>query len=470
MPMTMATTASPRSAAFLTVKHIGLLFSTTLGTAFLAFLTNLLLTRGLSMQAYGRLAALLAAINVATPIASIGLGWFWLDLFGREGRPAVRWIQPALRLSAVATGLAAALLLLYATATGTDRATGFEAGLLLIPVLLGQTLVDTTAARFQLEERYAALACWQLVTQAGRSLVAFGLLASGVPDMLALLAGYALVGLIVFAVSWASVRRVARAEIHFAGHPPAERGGAGMSPQVWDVLVQAMPYSLMTLFYLLGSQAIVSVVDFQLGSTRAAVYNVAYMVTALVYLFPSVVYGKYLSSKILRWSTHDRPMFVAVFHVAFAAHVIIGIASAALVLLLGPVVIPFVFGARYGESAQVLAILAYCIPLRFAQHAYGSLMLSKEHIRRKISYMACSSGACVALVFVLTPAFGLRGAAYAALVAEIMVLVLYAYGASRHVDGIQVIESFRPSGLRRSFMHVYRHGKPGDGVELIRSA
>lgn len=460
----MDTNTHRAAAALLTARRIGLLFSTTIGTAFLAFLTNLVLSRGMSMEGYGRLSALLAAINIATPIASVGLGWVWLELFGREGRAAVRWIAPALRLAAVATLLSSAFLVLYVVTTESHREVGLRTGLLAIPILLGQTLVDSTAARFQLEERYTALALWQLVTQAGRSLVAFALVAMGAAGTVALLTGYAIVGIVVCAVSWHSVRRVARGDIHFAGHPRAQAPSGATAPRLKEVLVHVAPYSLVTLLYLVGSQAIVAVVDYRIGSASAAVYNVAFLVTSLIYLFPSVVYGKYLASKLLRWWNHDRPMFIAVFHVALAGHVIVGVVCAVLVAVLAPLVIPFVFGARYRESVDVLAILAFCIPFRFAQHAYGSLMLSKEHIRRKIAYMACASVTSVGLAYMLTPAQGLKGAAAAALVAELIIFVLYVHGASRYIEGINVLDSLRLSSLRRSFMHVYRGGSPAGPI------
>ena len=79
--------AARSTDAFL--SRVAVLLCGTFGTALLAFATQIILTRALSVPEYGRLAAMLAAVNVLTPFALIGIGWYWLELFGREGMRAI---------------------------------------------------------------------------------------------------------------------------------------------------------------------------------------------------------------------------------------------------------------------------------------------------------------------------------------------------------------------------------------------
>ena len=197
-----------------------------------------------------------------------------------------------------------------------------------------------------------------------------------------------------------------------------------------------------------------SIVAVMLGSADAAIYNVAYLVYALVCLVPNVTYVKFLSSKLLRWWHQDRRMFDAVFHVGLVAHLVMGIICALLLGGVAPWLLPLAFGERYAASSSLLMILALGIPMRFVQHTYGSLLFSKDHIRRKLTYMGYAGVACVSLNIALIPSFGVRGAALAAVLTELFLLLVYMWGVAKYVEGIQVRDSFRIETLRSAFGYV----------------
>lgn len=441
------------------LSRIAVLLCGTFGTALLAFATQIILTRSMAVPEYGRLAALLAAVNVLTPFALIGIGWYWLELFGREGARARRWIAPALRLALLAGLLSTALLVSYVLGTAAaDTGQAVLLALLIVPVLLGQSLAEGTAVRLQLEERYFALAAWQSMPQLGRAVVALALLALGSVSITGVVAGYALVAALISAVSLVSLEQVRGGRIALAGHAPVDRRAAlEPAPSLPEVLGAAAPYCLVTLFYLIYSQGIVAMVNPLLGSEAAGIYNVAFLITAAVYLIPNVVYMKYLASKILRWWSHDRAMFNSAFHLGVATHLATGVGCGVLVGASASWIIPALFGSRYVAAVPVLWILALGIPVRFVQHSYGSALFSKEHIGRKIRYMGCAAAASVVLTALLAPMLGVAGAAAAAVLSELLLLALYVYGVARHVDGLDVLATFRPSTLFLSFGYVRRH-------------
>jgi O-antigen/teichoic acid export membrane protein len=171
-------------------------------------------------------------------------------------------------------------------------------------------------------------------------------------------------------------------------------------------------------------------------------------------LVPNVTYVKFLSSKLLRWWHQDRRMFDAVFHVGLVAHLVMGIVCALLLGGVAPWLLPLVFGERYAVSSPLIMILALGIPVRFVQHAYGSLLFSKDHIRRKLAYMSSAGVASVGLNIALIPSLGIRGAALGAVLTELMLLLVYMWGVAKHVEGIQVRDSFRIETLRSAFGYV----------------
>jgi O-antigen/teichoic acid export membrane protein len=116
--------------------------------------------------------------------------------------------------------------------------------------------------------------------------------------------------------------------------------------------------------------------------------------------------------------------------------------------------VPFIFGARYSEAVPVLMVLAISIPIRFVQHAYASAFYSKEHMWRKVAYMGISAAISVILSITLTPIFGLPGAALSSVASELSLLLLFFRGVGRHVGGINVWSTFRPSILRQSMRYI----------------
>ncbi len=453
------------------IERIGMLLVGTFGTAALAFATQLMLTRSMDLDEYGRLAALLAAVNVLTPVASLGIGWFWLDIFGREGYGAFRWIRNSIRLSCIASALCVPLLFAYVFHTeGTDPVENLMISVFLIPVLVSQSFTDSTSARLQLEERYLKLALWQMLTQFSRTLIVLVFVLYGVPRLTRLLGGYSVVGLITLGISIWSIQSVRRGAIRLVGHEPASTGTSATAradgrwnglatvtePTLAEVASHAGPYSFVTFFYLVYSQGVVTIVAAMLGSAEAAFYNVAYLMVALIYLIPNVIYVKFLASKILRWWNQDRVMFDAVFHVGLIGHLGMGVACVAGVMLVGPTMLPLVFGMDFGPSIPVLMVLSLGIPFRFVQHSYGSLLFSKQHIRRKIGYMGVAAGLSVMLNLVLIQPFGLMGAAAASVSSEIILLLLYMRGVSRHVEGVALRQSLDWVILRHSFLHLIR--------------
>lgn len=430
------------------------------GTAVFGFVAQFLLARGLQVGDYGRLAALLAVVNVLTPLASCGVGWFWLQVYGEEGRFAVRWIVPTLRVTMITAAVASLLLGAYiALSGGGNLGRTTITTMILVPVLLGQCLAESMSARLQIEERYILFAGWQFLTQLGRVLVVLLMLWTARHDLDFVLWGYAIVGAGIAAISMKSVDTMRRGHIRPAGHRNDSpiRTLEGI-PSLWGIFRSSISYGLITLFYLLYSQAIVAIVGVILGHEAAAMYNVAFLIVTALYLIPSVIYTKYLVGKIFRWWVHDRGMFTAVFHVGVITQLILGLAFMILVMATAHELVPLLFGSRYSSAVPILLILAIGIPIRFVGHAYGSAFFSKDNVRRKVRYMAVAAAVAVIFNLLLQPLLGLTGAAVSAVCAEVALLVLYIQGTVRHVADINAASTFRLQTVRESLAYVAAGG------------
>jgi len=410
----------------------------TVGNALIAFLTQLVLTRCLDVSAYGEVVAITAAVTLLVPVAGISTGWFWLELYGRERQAAVRWGRASRKAAVLAMSASCLVLgayLVFAMGGRADMAVVACA----CAMLLGQTLAESRAVRLQLEERYFSLAVWLTAPQALRSMAVVALVSAASLAGRATLGAYAIVGLVVAALSIPSLQRLTNGRIRLAGAVSPQAGvPQDWLPGMWRCLRAAWPYALVTLFYLIYSTGILALSNPLIGATASAYYNIGFLIFNSLAMLPSVIYGKYLAGKLFRWWTHDQDKFVAAFHLGVASHFVLGLALGALTILAAPFFVPLLFGESYRASVPVVQILALGVPIRFVQHGYGAVLFSKDHIRRKVAYMGQAALLSVLLLLWLAPAYGVNGAAACAVASELALLCLYMYGAARHVGPIDV--------------------------------
>lgn len=427
---------------------ISMIFTGTVLSSGLAFVTQILLARSLEASAFGRLSVVLVAINFFTPVGSVGVNWLLLRVFGQEGWQAERWLRPAALLVCSTTVASAAGLLAYLATSGvlTSLSPVVLVGAVLI--LFGQIGVDLGSSSFQIEDRYRALTLLQAAPQAGRFVIV-ALMALGA--MLSedhVITGYGLLGLglsVVAVRSLLDLRRKAR------GH---RAPGAAAVARIRDLFGEASPFAFMTLFYVIYFQGGLVLVERLAGSRAAAEYNASSLVFAALSLIPNVIYMKFLAAKICRWAEHDRKTFVAVFHIGVPAMAACGGILAILLVLLAHPLTAVLYGGKYGDAATLVMIRAIAVPISFAQMTYSSLFISKTEMIRKVSYLGTTAVVAVVANLILVSAYGVAGAAMSAVIAETVLLVLHMVGASKHIGGIDIRATPRLGTLRASVRHL----------------
>lgn len=441
--------------------RIFMLLLGTAGNALVAFLTHLVLTRHLPVADYGRVVALTAAVTMLVPVASMSIGWFWLELYGREREAAARWGRSARLACLVVLPVSMAALSGYVLLTQAGGDGPFLAACACV-MLAGLALAESRAVRLQLEERYFSLALWQVSPQALRSMAVLGIGFAVAFSAQAAVAAYAAAALLTAALSIGSLRTVTGNSLVLPGSPAARPAAvARQLPDVRACLRAAWPFSLVTLFYLVYSTGILALLDPLVGAQASAYYNVGFLIFNSLAMVPSVIYGKYLAGKLFHWWSHDQRKFVAAFHLGVAAHGVLGLVLGALTWLLAPLFVPLLFGEHYHAAVPVVQILAFGVPVRFIQHGYGSVLFSKEHIQRKVRYMGKAAVLSVLLLLVLAPARGAAGAAMAAVGSELALLLFYMYGAARHVAPIRLQATVSPRTLGAAYRELVRPASGG---------
>ena len=431
---------------------VSMLLTGTLASSLFSFAAQLLLARLLVPEAFGRIAALLAAINFFTPVAAAGVNWFLLQAFGREGWGAMRWLRPSAVLVALTTGLSATGVGLYAMCSLDAAGPPVIAAAILI--LAGQVAVELASARLQLTGSFAGLPVWQSATQAGRFVVLGVAALMPAPSSTGVVVGYALVGLVTASGGALLLAGLWRRRVALSGHGADPGPSALPAPSLAQTAREAAPFAMVTMFYVLYFQGAIVILEWMRGGEAAASYNAAFLVISAIALIPNVVYMKLMMAPLCRWAVHDRPMFQAAFHVGLAAMALAGMGLFAVTAATAHWLIPLMFGPRYAGAAPVLAILALGIPVRFVQMAYSSLFISRENTARKARYLGIAALAATAASISLVPPLGIKGAAIATVFAEAVLLALHVNGAARFIDGISIGDTARPAKLRHAARHL----------------
>jgi O-antigen/teichoic acid export membrane protein len=418
------------------VKTISLLWISSILGAGCAFLTQVLLARELGPAAFGMFAATLAMVMLVAPLASFGVGGFWLKAFGQEGWQAVRWLRGSLKYTLLTILLALAALFSWAMFGPHDAITR-NLLIVLSVYLLGQVAVDLVSSKLQLEERYLALALWQFLPHLLRLLLVAVLALVMVQWMTLynIAYVYALISVAVFLLGAFLIWRMYRGQLALKGHGVAKVDASltGQSASIRQVIAQSWHFGLAGVFYLIYFQSDIILLKYITGDEAAGIYNVAFVIMAAVYILPSVIYQKFLLPKIHRWANHDRQKFYQVYRTGNWIMLVLGLLAMLGIWLLASFGVKLLFGDGYIAAVLPLSILALAAPARFLASSAGATLSTQHHLKNKIYIMAIAAVINLVLNALFIPLYGIEGAAATTVVTEVLLVFTMHIYARKYV-------------------------------------
>ena len=406
------------------VATISMLGIATATGAVMVFLTQTLLARELGPTAYGLFASSLATVTMIAPLAGFGLTQFRLKVYGAEGWAANRWLKPSLRFTVFTTSIAIAILVLWALVLAPHNGTRF-ALLVLIPVVFGILSIDLMSNKLRLEERYGAMALWQMAIPGSRLVVAIALLL--VPQLTGrfVAVSYCLISLLVALWAAPQIRTMVRGDIALHGHGPRPPDPVVpvADPGTLSLWSQAWAYGAFAVLYPVFFQISTILLKYLHSDAQAGMYSIGLAIMTAIYLIPATIYQKFLLLKLHRWNACDVPKFWRVYRQGNIAMFALGVLISIALVAVAPFVVPLVFGERYRGVVGILMILAFCPPIRFLSTAMGSALVIDEHMRLRVYAMALATVVAVGANALLIPHYGAHGAAWATVASELVLLI-----------------------------------------------
>jgi O-antigen/teichoic acid export membrane protein len=188
---------------------------------------------------------------------------------------------------------------------------------------------------------------------------------------------------------------------------------------------EAIPYGLSLFLTHLYTRTDVVLLGFLIGANAAGLYNVAYRVIFVLMLI--LQFGSRAifpqASRLYVDSSND---FKSLYHKFLNVTVLIGLPTAAGLWLIAPKFITLIFGEDFTESASVLRILAPILLLSLVSYIMGIFLMSSDRQVERTKVLGVVACASVIGNLTLILFFGVKGAAVAALLSQLLQVALYA--------------------------------------------
>lgn len=316
-------------------------------------------------------------------------------------------------LSVLAVPIAVGLgFLIYA-----DRSTTLKIGLVVmlcsIPFSVSS---EVTAAHFSAQTRNTVLAVINVIQQV--VFVGLVILAVSLHKSVVFCLGAALVGMIVASLITTGL---ARREVSFV--PSFDRG------VWWSMLRTSSPIGLAYVVGLLYFKADTLILSFLSTSKQIGYYGIAYSIVSVFLAVPIILTRTFLPSMVRATEeTIERSIQSTLTYFSIG-----GTFSAAAIMICGPTVVKIVAGSHFGASNAPLRILGFGLIFICIATALSSLCISRGSGDKIFVMSVVSLVLNVVLNVVAIPTFGIKGAAVATLLCEVVSLGLFVRLVRREV-------------------------------------
>lgn len=406
-------------------KDISILWISSIAGSASAFVIQLILAKILGPLRYGNFSSALTVVNIVTPLVGFGAAAMWLKVYGYHGNEiGCLWVRPSLRFTNVSSVLVFLLLCIIGMLMGDSYFLSLL--LILFPIVLAQAYAGLNVSREQIRGRYKYVALWQICPNLLRLLVVAALYFS-VYLFSFDVSPYLVAGL--FSIVSLLIYVFLRLNFSYAYKRPGDifyRNAQAVEKNitVLDSIRESWRFGVDGLVYLLYYQLSILIVFKIAGEHESGLYNLSFIFLSGAYVLPGVIFQKYLMPKLHRWAKNDREKIAKMISFGGRWMFFVGVAVALAVAGLGPLFIDYFIGMEYAQAANILYVLALCIPIKYMAASAGAALTSGNLLNVKLKIMMVGALICCLANFLLVPFYLGVGAAWATLITEISILAM----------------------------------------------
>jgi len=409
------------------VINIFFVWASTILNSLLAFITQVILARSLTVSSYGLLAASLGFIALLLPLAGFGISSFWLKSFGKEGSQASRWLKPSMKFL-----LLTILLLLIAVHLwaylGPNEATSRTLILILVWTILGTVSINIVSTKYQLEDNFFMYSLLQIMPVGLKTIAVVIIVNVGIKGNLIveISDSYLLITIFICSILYSRIISIWKGKINPAGHHPnSYLFELSNKISIIDVFHETKFFGILGILYLAWNQGHIVIAKYFLGDSDAGIYNSAMIIITTVSLLPSVAYSKFLQPRIHRWAYKDLVKLKRMYNYGNKIMFVVGICAMLLLIFSSSWLITIIFGEKYNEASTILIILALTLPFRFLGYSSGALLMTAQYQKIKAKVLFIVVLLNLILAYVIIPIWGLVGLASTIAMSELILVSFY---------------------------------------------
>jgi O-antigen/teichoic acid export membrane protein len=196
-------------------------------------------------------------------------------------------------------------------------------------------------------------------------------------------------------------------------------------PTLRQILREILPYALSKFLAQLYSRTDVVILGFLVGSAAAGLYNAAYRVVFIFLLVPYFA-AMALFPLASRLFLSSKQELKALYHSSLSLTILLGVPVTVGLWLVAPQLIDLLYGEEFVESVLLLRVLAGLTFLATLKSIMGVFLMSCDRQAHRARSQAVSAFISVVGNLLLITFVGIKGAAFATLLAEIVLVVQFA--------------------------------------------
>ena len=137
-----------------------------------------------------------------------------------------------------------------------------------------------------------------------------------------------------------------------------------------------------------------------------------------------------------------RPVFLAVYRLGNGGMLAAGLVLGALLALLAPWGVTYLFGMRYAEAAAILQILAFAVPVQYLASSSDAVLTAGGFTAKKVNVQGLAVLFNVGANLLIIPRYGAPGAAVTTVLTEMLILGCFLWLVRRYVFGKDALKGW----------------------------
>ncbi len=393
----------------------------------LAFLASVAISRLLGVPTFGEYATVMAIIFVASVAAEAGIEASLTREIARDPASSRRLLVASVRAKLAVGGALALVLALPPVAAVLAPGPGSLDAVRLAGALLTLNAINSSfSAVFRAWGRMGSVLAINITGQAVQLIGVIAVLMV-TPTVPAVVAWFVVVQVGELLAGVALFRRgEPRALADVPIRPPTHRLDVGPNPHAWALLKRSLPFALAGVLGTLEMRADLFLVQVIRGAVAVAAYSVAMRLSEALGLAANAILPVLYPALAAAHGNAREGEEPRLYARALAYVTLVAAAAAAVGLLLAGPIVRLTFGPAYAPATAPLRVLAVTLVPLLANRATTLRMYAQGRERFANTMDGADLAVRVGLGWVLVAAWGPLGAAFANLVAEVGILLVYA--------------------------------------------